>query len=205
MGFDFQSLPDNPVRLSFMARFKIALFILTFDTGSLLACEGEEDLDTRYLSLEWNGEMACRDSGRHHSSGTSFVTPFNKGQKHKSPFHSPTLHSLFTLHFLCVFCARLQPLLSTCTNAVCANRPRAYRSLLQSPCSQLYGILRLFLPLPMSDLTALARKTTAYSTAQRTEYRFRHLFILLGNCGFGYPLVNVESSCTYPVNAQHNG
>ena len=35
-----------------MARFKIALFFLTFDTGSLLADEAEEDMDTRCIALE---------------------------------------------------------------------------------------------------------------------------------------------------------
>ena len=104
-----------------------------------------------------------------------FATSFKKKAEAQvlPSIHQPFI-SLFAHHF--VF-ASLQPLLSTCTYAVCANRRRAERSLLRSPCSRLRlrGILRCsFLRLPMFDLTVWARKTTAYSTAQRAEYRFRN-------------------------------
>ena len=50
--------------------------------------------------------------------------PSTKGRSTSLPSIPQSFKSLFTLHFLCFFFARLQPLLSTCTNAVCANRPK---------------------------------------------------------------------------------
>ena len=50
--YNYVCLPDYPVSLSVMARFKTALFFLTFGTGSLLADEKEGDMDTRCISLE---------------------------------------------------------------------------------------------------------------------------------------------------------
>ena len=52
LGLDFQSLLDHLACLSVKARLKMALFSVTFYTGSLLGEEQEDEIDTRCIVSE---------------------------------------------------------------------------------------------------------------------------------------------------------
>ena len=69
-----------------------------------------------------------------------------------------------------------------------------------------YFAMCYFFVFQMFDLTLWARKTTTYTTAPRTEDRFRNptpcpFLLLTWQLSFGHPLIVVESSFTDPVHA----
>ena len=77
-----------------MTRFNIALFFLTFDTGSFPADEQEEDMDTRCTVLEWywwHDSKGFQKASLIRNIGV-FLHRYKTGAQ--VPFHSPTLHVL---------------------------------------------------------------------------------------------------------------
>ena len=116
--------------------------------------------------------MTFRGSRKHHSSTTS-SPPSTKSRSIGLP-SSPTLRFLvYTSLSVCVFCKTAATVVkharTRCVRTAQGHRDRFCNRHVHN----VVGILRSFLLLAMFYLTALARKTTAYSTAQRTESRFR--------------------------------
>ena len=137
-----------------------------------------------------------------HASASSLPSS-SKGRSTSLPSILQPFISLFTSQFLQNRSQRCQH-----TRSWCVRTSRRDGDRFRNRHVHNFVVLRdvYFFVFQMFDLTLWARKTTTYTTAPRTEDRFRNptpcpFLLLTWQLSFGHPLIVVESSFTDPVHA----